>query len=261
MSENMNISENPYENVKTNARKTLVILFLLDSSGSMWGQPIGRLNDVIRSVLPMLQNTSDGNADAKTKVAFLKFDNEANWITPSPVDPGSYTWHKLEANGLTAFGAACSELNHKLSEEQFFCDTSGYYSPVIFLLSDGAPNDDYKTPLEELKRNKWFKAATKVAFSFEDKEKENKVEEIQVRRQILAEFTGDIEMVFPLDTPEKIYNYVKAFSMSVSKSGSSRPGMSHEEEIKGIANDIETAEAADTFEWPNIGELPDGFTI
>ncbi|MCL2072198.1 MAG: hypothetical protein FWH07_08230, partial [Oscillospiraceae bacterium] len=87
---------------------------------------------------------------------------------PSPMDVADYSWNFLNADGITDFGAACKELNAKLSRESFMGDVTGSFAPAIFLLSDGEPTDDYKKALQDLKGNNWFKKAIKAAVAIGD---------------------------------------------------------------------------------------------
>ena len=52
-------------------RKTMVLFFLVDTSGSMSGEKIGSLNDAIRETVPDLNDLSINNADAAIKIAAL----------------------------------------------------------------------------------------------------------------------------------------------------------------------------------------------
>ena len=42
-------------------RKTMVMFFLIDTSGSMSGSSIGQVNDAMREVLPDLKDINDTN--------------------------------------------------------------------------------------------------------------------------------------------------------------------------------------------------------
>ena len=125
-------------------RKTMVMFFMIDTSGSMDGTSIGQVNDAMREVIPDLKDISDENADAKIKLAVMTFDSNVKWITPAPVDLEDFKWSNLDAGGVTALGEACKELNTKLSRDSFLQDAVGVYAPVILLISDGAPTDDFK---------------------------------------------------------------------------------------------------------------------
>lgn len=57
----------------------------------------------------------------------------------------------LSANGITDLGMAFEELTSMLSRKKFLKSPSLSYAPVIFLMTDGYPTDNYKKGLEKLK--------------------------------------------------------------------------------------------------------------
>jgi len=70
------------------ARKTMVLFFLVDTSGSMSGEKIGSLNDAIRETVPDLKDLSSDNADAK--IAALSFDSSVKWLYSEPIDSENF---------------------------------------------------------------------------------------------------------------------------------------------------------------------------
>jgi len=67
-------------------RRTMVVFFIVDTSGSMQGAKIGAVNSAIEEVLPEIAKISDENADAEIKIAVLDFSTDAKWLTPKPID-------------------------------------------------------------------------------------------------------------------------------------------------------------------------------
>jgi len=189
-------------------RKSMVLFFLIDTSGSMSGSKIGAVNAAIEEVIPELKDISAGNADAEVKIAALEFNHSANWLTqngPVPVD--SFLWQYVDAGGNTAMGEACRKLNDALSTKTFMRDTVGSFAPAIFLLSDGEPTDDFDDGLTELKTNKWFKAAIKVAVAIGDDANKNR----------LAEFTGSTESVLEVHNSAMLRKMIKFVSVRASQ--------------------------------------------
>jgi len=45
-------------------RRTMVLFFVIDTSGSMSGKKIGTVNAAIEEVIPAIKEISDANADA-----------------------------------------------------------------------------------------------------------------------------------------------------------------------------------------------------
>lgn len=113
-------------------RRTMVLFFLIDTSGSMAGSKIGTVNSAIEEVIPELKDLSENNADAQIKIAALAFSTGARWIEGAPVSSENYRWNYLNASGVTDFGEACRQLNSKLSRTEFMSDATGSFAPAIF---------------------------------------------------------------------------------------------------------------------------------
>lgn len=215
---------NIYDDVVEVARRTMVLFFVVDTSGSMEGAKIGTLNQAVEDVIPEIREISENNADAEIKIAVLDFSSGAKWVTPFPIPAEDYDWQYLNAVGLTDFGEACRELNEKLSRNAFMSDVTGSFAPAIFLLSDGAPTDNYKENLEKLWQNNWFKKAIKVAVAIGE----------DANKKILAEFTGTPEGVLSVHNPEALKKMIRFVSVTSSQIGSrsSAVGKSGIDEVK-----------------------------
>ena len=201
---------NIYDDVVEVARRTMVLFFVVDTSGSMEGSKIGTLNQAIEDVIPEIKDISENNADAQIKIAVLEFSDGAKWITPKPVPAEDFHWDYLNASGLTDFGDACSCLNEKLSRNAFMSEITGSFAPAIFLLSDGEPTDDFIDRLDDLWKNNWFRKAIKVAVAIGD----------DANTEVLADFTGDSEAVLSVHSPEALRKMVKFVSVTSSQIGS-----------------------------------------
>jgi len=189
-------------------RRTMVLFFVVDTSGSMEGSKLGAVNTAIEEVIPAIKEISDENADAQIKIAALEFSNGARWITTSgPMESDQFHWNDLQASGVTDLGAACKALNEKLSTKAFMKEATGSYAPAIFLLSDGEPTDDWRGGLGVLKQNNWFKTAVKVAVAIGD----------DANKDVLAEFTGTKEAVITVHKPEALKKMIKFVSVRASQ--------------------------------------------
>ena len=201
---------NIYDEAVEVARRTMVLFFVVDTSRSMEGEKIGTLNSAVEDVLPEIRSLSGENADAVIKIAALQFSSGAKWLTYAPMDAEEFSWSWLSAEGYTDLGAACRELNSKLSRNAFMNDVAGSFAPAIFLLSDGEPTDDYTRPLGELWTNNWFKKAIKVAVAIGD----------DANTDVLAQFTGDPESVLTAHNPEALRKMIRFVSVTASQIGS-----------------------------------------
>ena len=181
-------------------RKTMVLFFVVDTSGSMSGSKIGAVNSAIEDIIPELQNLSESNVDAQIKIAVLEFSSGAKWITPNgPVEVENIVWKDLDADGATDFGAACIQLNDKLSVKTFMNYETYCFKPIIFLLMDGSPTDDYRRSLYLLKRNQWFQQAIKVAVAIGD----------EADMPVLENFTGSSETVVTVHNSTSLKKFIK----------------------------------------------------
>lgn len=189
-------------------KRQMVLFFVIDTSGSMQGSKIGAVNTAIREVLPELKDA--GGSDVDLKVACLTFSSGCQWMYPTPIASESFQWNQVEADGVTDLGEACRELSEKLSKNEFLKAPSGSVAPAIFLMSDGEPTDDFESGLAQLKQNNWFKYAIKVAVAIGD----------DANKDVLAKFTGNIESVITVHTPEALKKWIRKVSITSSQIGS-----------------------------------------
>ena len=204
---------NPLETVEI-ARRQMSLFFIVDTSGSMDGEKIAAVNTAIREVLPEIAEISSENADAQIKVACLQFANDVQWLF-RPTDVEGMTWNDLRAEGMTSMGTAFNELNTKLSRKEFLDSPTGNFAPVLFLMSDGQPTDEYHKSLDSLRENRWFQVAIRVAIAIGDDADKN----------ILTEFTGNPELVLTAHTPEALKQMIRFVSVTSSKIGSHSSGI------------------------------------
>jgi len=169
-------------------RKTVMLFFIIDTSGSMSGQRIGSVNSAVEQTLEKLREMNADSADAEIEIALLEFSSGAQWLTPNgPVKVENYYWQDLDADGLTSMGEAFRMLEEKLHKSSGFMQrASGSYAPVLFLMSDGEPTDDYTTHLAKLQNNGWFKASTKVALAIGDDANDHVLEEFTKSKEAVV---------------------------------------------------------------------------
>jgi uncharacterized protein YegL len=224
------------------SRRTMVLFFMIDKSGSMAGTKIQAVNDSISNIIPIIKDISDNNNDAEIKIASLHFSSDVEWLYSEPKLLEDFVWQDVQAGGLTSLGAACRELDNKLSKTHgFMASGSGSYAPVVILLSDGAATDDYVSGLKKVKGNNWFKAAIKVAVAIGN----------DAVTEELANFTGTPEAVFTVHNIEALKQIIRLAAVTSSQVGSqstsSADTTKQEEVIKKMneaVNDIDGAVAA-----------------
>ena len=215
------------------ARRVCPVIFLLDTSGSMHGEPIGAVNSAIEGILPELKSMNEDNADAEIMIGILAFSFGADWITGEQlVSPTDYHFNALDANGQTAMGDAFRKLNAKLSSKTgFLTRATGSVAPVLFLLSDGVPTDDYRPGLSALQANSWYKVAARVAVGYGDCDDD-----------ILREFTGNSETVLHTNDPQELRRMIRfvtiTSSMVASKGSGSASNANPDDNTKVVAEEL-----------------------
>lgn len=198
------------------SKKSLVIFFLIDTSGSMKGKKMGELNTVMEELIPEIRRV--GEADTDVKLAVLTFNTKVEWMYSEPVSIEDFQWTRLNASGVTAMGAAFKELSARMSRNGFLNSPSLSFAPVIFLMTDGYPSDDYKTALNALKSNSWYKFGLKAALGIGN----------EANDDVLAEFTGSPDTVVHAYSGGQLAQMIKIVAVTASQIGSKSMTLSDE---------------------------------
>ena len=190
-------------------RKVMTLFYLVDTSGSMSGSRIGTVNAAMEECIPLLKEVAQANDDAEIRVAILQFSSGCSWVTPAsgPVGLEDIIWNDLQAGGVTEFGGALLELDRKLSRNEYLKSQTGAYAPVILLLSDGGPTDQWEIGLNKIKQNNWFKHAIKIAIDIESGSD----------RSVLAQFTGNPEAILDAKDSATLKKMIHKVSVRASE--------------------------------------------
>jgi uncharacterized protein YegL len=181
----------------------------------MSGEKISAVNHAIQETIPEMRDAAGNNPNAQLLVRTLKFSSGASWVTPDPVNISedvNYAWDDLNAGGVTDLGRAFDMLAEQLTIPPM---SDRALPPVMVLLSDGQPTDDYKSALGRLLGLPWGRKSVRIAISIgQDSDEE-----------MLYEFTGSRELVLPARNAPTLARMIKWASTvaSMVSSPASRP--------------------------------------
>jgi uncharacterized protein YegL len=151
-----------FPNVRLSTRP-LHFIYLCDCSGSMAAQgKMQALNQAIRQSLPGMADVARDNPEARVLVRAIRFADQAAWHLPEPTPVQQLQWRDLQAGGITAMGEALSLLAAALQSPPM---EERALPPVLVLISDGQPTDDFETGLALLMRQPWAQKAVRLAIA------------------------------------------------------------------------------------------------
>jgi uncharacterized protein YegL len=175
----------------------------------MTGEKIQQLNFAISDALPEMRNVASGNENAQLLVRALTFSSGARWHvgTPTPVD--QFRWSDVTAAGVTDMGEALRLVADQLKMPPM---ETRALPPVLVLISDGQPTDDFNGGLAALDNEPWGQKAVRIAIAIGQ----------DADTTILKKFMGTRSELQPLvarDAPTLV-QYIRWASTAVVKSAS-----------------------------------------
>ncbi len=122
--------------------RRLPVYFLLDTSGSMNGEPIQALNNALSGMINSLR--SDAQASETLWVSIITFDREVNEIVPlTELQSLQLPEIVCPPSGPTFTGKGLEVIYEKVKSEvrKGTPTQKGDWQPLLFLFTDGKPND------------------------------------------------------------------------------------------------------------------------
>ena len=141
------------------------------------------INKAIPQAIEKIREFSKTNPKGQITMRTIKFSDTAEWMDKDSIPVDQYTWKNLSADGITSLGAAFSKVAQALKpiKEGGTMPTKAY-PPVLVLITDGYPTDEYQKGYEELMEQFWAQEAVRIAVALEGADEE-----------ILRAFIGDVE--------------------------------------------------------------------
>jgi len=192
------------------ATRPLHFIWIADCSGSMAVDgKIQSLNTAIKEAIPNMQDVADENPNAQVLVRAVRFSDGAQWHVSQPTDIADFKWDDLDAGGVTAMGKALSIVADQLKIPPM---DERALPPVLVLISDGQPTDDFAGGLQSLMNEPWGRKAVRIAIAIgEDADQE-----------VLKKFIANPELrPLQANNPESLIKYIRWVSTAVLKSASS----------------------------------------
>lgn len=192
-------------------RRVLPVFYMIDTSASMSGARIASVTNAMHETMESLAEISAENCDVEIKVGVLTFgNNDVKWVTNGLEDPLNHrAWTDFSTYGLAPLSEAIDELVSKMSSWELFDFDKDCYAPVIIFMSDYMSGrihlDDYRKSLEEAKENIWFRQGIKIAIAIGD----------DADADVLAEITGNSELVVRIDDVDKLKRFIFALSTTL----------------------------------------------
>ncbi len=134
--------------------RRLPVYLLLDTSGSMYGEPIEAVKNGVQVLVSTLRQ--DPYALETAYLSIITFNSRAQQVAPL-TELAAFQQPELTAGGGTALGEALSLVAQRAEQEvtKTTMEKKGDWKPLVFIMTDGVPTDDVNKGITDFKKQKW----------------------------------------------------------------------------------------------------------
>lgn len=193
--------------------RTLPYYLVQDTSESMLGVKIAQANAAVGEIVPVLAER-EAELHVHFDLRMLTFGGHAEWVVDTPTRPSDFSPDEKSAAGGTPLGAAFDLLAVEMGQlAARHGEHHDVLTPIVLLVSDGRPTDEWKEPLARFLATAPGRASTRGAIAIGD----------DCDRDVLRAFAGSDSSVRAVTDIYGIASEILAVTMYLTRAGAAMP--------------------------------------
>lgn len=142
------------------AKRPLHFIWMVDCSGSMRLDGKAEvLNRAFHEAIPCMQAVAREIPQAAVFVNAIHFADDARWLEEKLTPVSEFHWQDIKTGGATALGEALTMVGNVLQPPLI---TDRALPPILALVTDGMPTDDFDAGLDHLLSKPWARQARRL---------------------------------------------------------------------------------------------------
>ena len=215
--------------------KSIPVILLLDTSTSMSGEKINKLNKAVETMVDEFRKVQ--TMEKFIKIAIITFGNNRVVLHTPLTEVDKVNFNPLTTGGMTPMGTALRMAKDMIEDKSII--KSRDYRPAVVLVSDGQPNDEWRKPLDDFVNTGRTKKCDRLALAI------GRDADMDVLNMFIE---GCENPVFFAEDAKDIVEKFKQITMSVTmRAKSSNPNQSIN--ISNTLDREETDDDLDDFEF------------